>query len=123
MRNPISLLSKPWRSGHLRLLADRPHEADELTSDGGADDGRFLSPRAQRGIAGCEAHLRFPGELPHLWRRLLEAVELAVADARRVTVGPRALDQKAADPRVAGLVWPPRRTVSPVDLSLGTRPR
>src|SRR5258708_7425087 len=91
------------RSGRLGLPSNRPHEADQLASDGCADDRCLLAPGDQRPISRGQPRLGLPGDLADLRRRLFESVELHLADLWRESVRPRALDDELANPAVAGL--------------------
>src|SRR5579863_2652786 len=93
----------PLRSGDLSLPCHRPHEADELASDRGADDRRLLSASAERAVASGKPALCLPCDLSHSRRRSLQPVELRFADPRWVSIGPSALDQHVAHSPVSGL--------------------
>ncbi len=75
------------RSCWPHLVGNRPHEADQLPSDGRAHDRRPLASPGQSAIASGQPRLCLPGDLTDLGRQLLEDVELfahpAVVDADR----------------------------------------
>ena len=112
-------LSISASSSRLGLPCNRPHEANELSCNRGTNNRGFLSARAQRAVTGGQAGLRFPGDLADLGRRGLHAIELFDANLRRMAISTSMWRTRP----FPVLVIPPRRTVSPVDRSRGTRPR
>ena len=98
-------------------------ESGHFARDRGDDHGWLLGGGDEPAIAGAETELRLPGDGAHGFRQLLKSDAQSLADACRVAVSPRTLDEYAPGPPIAGQGGPPRYIVSPVERSPGTRPR
>src|SRR5258708_7672749 len=105
------------------LAIDRPDEGRQLAGDRRGDNGRPLALPGERPKAPAQPHLRFPGNLAHRPRCGRHLYLLLAANTWRMPIAPSGFDQDTPRPTIAGLGVPPRLTVSPVELSEGTRPR
>src|ERR1700730_1251199 len=90
-------------SGAGDFAIDRPDEACELARDGGDDHGLELSLAGQRPIARVKSMLGLPSDLASRARGGLHPGLLLLSDPRRMSVGPRALDEGASRSPVPGL--------------------
>ena len=82
----------------------------------------FFAARRERPIASRQSALSLPGDLADLRRHALQLGQLRLSDPRRVPVGPGALSRRCRKRALPILVIEPRRTVSPLERSPGTRP-
>jgi hypothetical protein len=84
-------------------LANGPDEADQFARDGGDHHVLGLAGRRQPAIAIVQPQLRLPGD-PHDLQldALLPALDL-LTDARRLGVGPGALDEQSSGLRIPRL--------------------
>jgi hypothetical protein len=99
------------------------HRKAAISRDGGDDNRQLFAGIAQPAIPGAQADLPFPGNVANDFGQPFEPGPEGLADPGGVTVGPGCLDQHPAGAAIAARVSPLRRTVSPVELSAGAKPR
>jgi hypothetical protein len=87
----------------LQLPSDHPDEAGEFADHYGNCNGKLLAARRESPILRTQPGLRLPGNVLHGSGQLLEHVVLQLADARRVSVDLRTLDQGPPQSSIAGL--------------------
>ncbi len=100
-----------------------PQKCRDLARDRRGGDGRLLALGRQSPVSRAQANLRFPSDIANLLRQLCLATLVCIADAGRVTIGPRRFDQRLAGTDVACLGDASLAPRFPVERSNGTRPR
>src|ERR1700751_2901309 len=96
-RRPLSLLS--CRGTHRRgfnMIGYVPQKSCDLARDRRDGDGCPLALCHQPPESRAQSDLRLPSDLSNLLRKLCLATLVRVADARRMTIGPRRFDQSLA---------------------------
>src|SRR5215470_16756486 len=100
---PLSLSCRCTHPRRFNMMGYVPQKSRDLARDRCGGDGCPLAFCHEPSVSRAQPDLCLPGDIPNLLRKLCLATLVRIADARRVTIGPRRFDQSLAGADVARL--------------------